>query len=433
MQGVAECALRNIGWPSVLTKEVTGIILIALAGLWGLLHATLTGSFDSYFIVSQDGQGQANEYMLLLPSQYASWLVSATTEAFFWITCGILSTAGLGSGVQVSFFPSFLQYLAAAVIKYTKRYCSNHSVHELTLHTSTGTNICIGLFALSIRKTGALILFPHCVGLAVEWVDSHESVDAKASFAELMWNVAIPGFWSGTGSAVGELLPYVLAKMIKAAGGDPFSLLEEPDIPDPRSLEFDEAGQSKQKKKSLMSVLVANTRSAMEGQLLESKWTAFLKLFILAAVPNGLFDLCGLVCGAAGVSFCLFFGAVWTGKALVRTPLQTCGLAAAVALCSNSNLTEDSTGGTDEDDSSIRVMALKLAKDVVSAIVYNRAIDETATATTSDGVGQASTAALFVSGIKTAWTCASFGLLSFFCLSTIEQVAQHHAKQRKGL
>ena len=278
-------------------------------------------------------------------------------------------------------------------------------------------------------------MFPHCVGLAVEWVDSHDSAsstDASSTFADLMWSVGIAGFWSGTGSAVGELLPYVLAKMIKAAGGDPFSLLEEPDIPDPRSLEFDESGQSTKKKKSLMSVLVANTRSAMEGQLLESKWRAFVKLFILAAVPNGLFDLCGLVCGASGVSFWLFFGAVWSGKALVRTPLQTCGLAAAVVYCSNSALVDDSAADMDKNGTSIRAMTLNLAKDVVSAIVHGdeRTIDDATT--TADGVDQASMSALLVSGIKAAWTCATFGLLGFFFLSTIEQVAQHHAKQQQG-
>jgi len=297
-----------------------------------------------------------------------------TTEASFWVGCGILSTAGLGSGVQ----------------------------------------------------TGALILFPHCVSLAVEWADSKESnAGATKTFAELMWSVFFPGFWSGHGSAIGEMLPYVLARMIKSAGGDPFALLEEPDIPDPRSLEFDESGQSKQKKKSLLSVLVANTRCAMETQLLESKWRVFLKLFILAAVPNGLFDLCGLVCGAAGVSFWLFFGAVWSGKALVRTPLQTCGLAAAVAFCSTGALMDDNAAGVDED-LSVRAMALRMAKDAVSAIVRGdeHAIDDAST----DGVGQASTTASLVWGIKTAWTFATFGLLGFFCLSTIEQVAQHHAK-----
>lgn len=99
MQGVAECALRNIRWPSVLTRNVTVSIVVALAGIWSLLHAAVTGKFDSYFIVAQDDLTNEDLY---LPSQYASWLVSATMEASFWIGCGILSTAGLGSGVQVS-------------------------------------------------------------------------------------------------------------------------------------------------------------------------------------------------------------------------------------------------------------------------------------------------------------------------------------------
>lgn len=390
--------------------------MVALAGLWGLLHATCAGQFDSYFIVPQD-----NDQGMYLPSQYASWLISATREASFWIGCGILSTAGLGSGVQVSLSLSLCTLVVIILLK---------SSFAISLTDSQYIQCCFGI--ASIEKTGALILFPHCVGLAVEWVDLHDSVsstDASSTFADLMWSVGIAGFWSGTGSAVGELLPYVLAKMIKAAGGDPFALLEEPDIPDPRSLEFDESGQSIKKKKSLMSVLVANTRSAMEGQLLESKWRAFLKLFILAAVPNGLFDLCGLVCGAAGVSFWLFFGAVWSGKALVRTPLQTCGLAAAVAFYSNSALVD---ADMDRDDTSIRAMALKLAKDVVSVIVHGDARISDDAITTANGVSQASMTALVVSGIKAAWTCATFGLLGFFFLSTIEQVAQHHAKQQKG-
>ena len=70
-------------------------ILIVLAGLWVLLHSTLAGRFDDL--------GRANNDTL--PSEYASWLLSVTTEASFWVGCGILSTAGLGSGVQVSLSP----------------------------------------------------------------------------------------------------------------------------------------------------------------------------------------------------------------------------------------------------------------------------------------------------------------------------------------
>mmetsp|Transcript_20199 Transcript_20199/g.44083 ORF Transcript_20199/g.44083 Transcript_20199/m.44083 type:complete len:574 (+) Transcript_20199:143-1864(+) len=361
-QGVSQCVMRNICWPAALTPAVTCTVLGAMALLLGGIYATLNGILDSYFV-------QTLQDTDTLPSQYAEWLVSATFEAAFWFGCGVLSTAGLGSGVQ----------------------------------------------------TGALFLFPATCKLAVEWSDGQSSSsEDTSSFSDLMWAVAIPGFWSGTGSAVGEMLPFVLARMIKAAGGDPFALLEEPDVPDPRSLDFD--GGSKRKNKSWTSVLVANTRSAMEGQMLESH--VFIKIFVLAAVPNGLFDLCGLVCGSAGIPFWTFFGAVWSGKALVRTPLQTCGLAAAVAL---------STGAVDDhnmtvtDTSSIRNILLQMGRKTVGAIVRG---DDTQPGhrIIGDTNSTASVTSFVVSAIKMAWSAATFGLLGFFLLSTIEQVAQHHAK-----
>ena len=357
-QGVSQCVMRNICWPTALTPAVTCTILGVLALLLGGIYATLNGSLDSYFAEILQDSGT-------LPSQYAEWLVSATFEAAFWFGCGVLSTAGLGSGVQ----------------------------------------------------TGALFLFPATCRLAVEWSDGQStSSEDTSSFSDLMWAVAIPGFWSGTGSAAGELLPFVLARMIKAAGGDPFALLEEPDVPDPRSLDFD--GGSKRKNKSWTSVLVANTRSAMEGQMLESH--VFIKIFVLAAVPNGLFDLCGLVCGSAGIPFWTFFGAVWSGKALVRTPLQTCGLAAVIAL---------STGAVDDNmsDTSIRNILLRMGKKTVAAMVRG-GDPEPGNGILGDATGTPSATSFVVSAIKMAWSAATFGLLGFFLLSTIEQVAQHHAK-----
>ena len=98
LEGVAECALRNIRWPAVLTKKVTGAILTVLVSLWGLLHLTLAGRFDDHVRANNDAR--------TLPSEYGAWLISATMEASFWVGCGILSTAGLGSGVQVSLSPS---------------------------------------------------------------------------------------------------------------------------------------------------------------------------------------------------------------------------------------------------------------------------------------------------------------------------------------
>lgn len=45
-------------------------------------------------------------------------------------------------------------------------------------------------------------------------------------------------------------------------------------------------------------------------------WRAFLVLFLLAAPPNPLFDVAGITAGALGVSFWLFFGAVFLGRVI---------------------------------------------------------------------------------------------------------------------
>ena len=338
---------------------------------------------------------------LALAAAAASALLSAdgaapAREALFWLGCGILSTAGLGSGVQ----------------------------------------------------TGALVLFPHVTALAATWAEAGTGAGTGAGagqdldrdwhrdrepYSALLWAVAVPGFWSGTGSAIGELLPYVLARMIRGAGGDPFALLmEDPaaaaaadDDDDNNNKEASGRGGGRaRRRRSWTSVLVANTRSAMEGQMLERN--AFLKIFVLAAVPNGLFDLCGLVCGSCGVPFGTFFGAVWSGKALVRTPLQTCGLAALVvhvlttaAAPDEAEAEDQGGGGPGGGGPSVSGALLRFGRDALRELVREDGEEE--------GVAEAG-GLTAVGAVKMAWTAATFALMGFFLLSTIEQIAQHHAK-----
>ena len=44
----------------------------------------------------------------------------------------------------------------------------------------------------------------------------------------------------------------------------------------------------------------------------------FWGIFLLAAWPNALFDLCGICCGNFRTPFWVFFGATFCGKALVK-------------------------------------------------------------------------------------------------------------------
>ena len=44
----------------------------------------------------------------------------------------------------------------------------------------------------------------------------------------------------------------------------------------------------------------------------------FWGIFLLAAWPNALFDLCGICCGHFLMPFWQFFGATLAGKAIVK-------------------------------------------------------------------------------------------------------------------
>jgi len=286
-------------------------------------------------------------------------------EASFWIGCGVLATAGLGSGVQ----------------------------------------------------TGALLLFPHVCKIALEWVEqSDQQQGEEQKFTDLMWEVFVLGFWTGTGSAIGELVPYVLARIIRAAGGDPFALLNNDSNADLNKADSKVTGE-KTPTVSWTTVLIANTRSTMEKQMLD-KSNAFTKIFILSAIPNALFDLCGLVCGSVGIPFMTFFLAVWSGKALVRTPFQTCSLAALVCYFARYD-----GAMHDDDDISIRATVLRMGRNFVSKFLRgDEALED----------GENNSASTLITAIRWAWTGISILLFSLFLLSTVEQIAQHHAKTSRG-
>ena len=45
---------------------------------------------------------------------------------------------------------------------------------------------------------------------------------------------------------------------------------------------------------------------------------AFLIIFVMASYPNALFDMCGMMSGLSGISFCTFLGATLLGKAVIK-------------------------------------------------------------------------------------------------------------------
>jgi len=359
------------------------------------------------------------------------WLEAAVLETLFWFVCGVLSTIGLGSGIQ----------------------------------------------------TGALFLFPHVCRLALAWSKEQQQGDVSPSLLALLWSVAIPGFWSGSGSAVGELVPFLLARVIRQSGKDPFDLLNLEGSSIPKSFDKDETTTTASTQYSVGShdslasadsiadhdsiaeessstwtprLLLSNTRVAMESQL---STNTFWKIFTLAVVPNALFDLAGLVCGASSDVTCWqFFSATWLAKALIRTPGQTCGLAlAVVAIASPTSLgimdgpkSVDSLLAQRQDLTRAAAAASSSTTNAVSdfferwgrmALAEFVGDDEflpeshhhrhalTGDNIVGEGEKTMELSIVFVV-IKALWSFMTVAMLVFFLASTVEQVAQHYHRTK---
>jgi hypothetical protein len=390
-------------WPFSVTST-TSIVVVTAASL-------------SFHLYGKSGWLDSSESSTI--QDICRWLEISVAETLFWIGCGVLSTIGLGSGVQ----------------------------------------------------TGALFLFPHVCRLALAWSKEQQQDDKlqAPSLVALLWSVAIPGFWSGGGSAAGELVPFLLARVIRQSGKDPFDLLNVLDgNPPPRSFDRDDVrsapsrvgsqdslssadsmsdqdsfDESSERSRSIWTprLLLSNTRVAMESQL---STNTFWKIFALAVVPNALFDLAGLVCGASSdVTWLQFFSATWMAKALVRTPAQTCGLAlAVVAIASPSSLASGSSENLDRQDLTRAAAAASSSTTTAVSDFFERwgrmalaefVGDEEFMPDKVSSEGDPSQAAdlsfVFVV-VKALWSLMTFAMLAFFLISTVEQVAQHYVRTK---
>lgn len=123
------------------------------------------------------------------------------------------------------------------------------------------------------------------------------------TFGALFIKVFIPCFSWGTGTALGEIPPYLVA-LAKAKAGEANSEIEEA-----------EKARNQGAGYNVIKQLEIWTLSIIERY----GWFA---VFLLSAWPNAAFDMCGICCGAFQMPFWSFFLGVWTGKACVKVMLQ---------------------------------------------------------------------------------------------------------------
>ena len=276
-------------------------------------------------------------------ARHAARALAAASYCLWWFVCGVLSTAGLGTGMQTGalfLFPHCARLAtdwrrlgpaSARARALADRWLAGAPAEDAGRpaggDASPGASEAPAARAAPASSfLGGLRRGAGGVSLGAARGGEADAARDAASFrarsrdgrAALALRAAVPGFFSGAGSAVGELVPFFLARAARRAGADPFAVIEEEE-----AAADDEAPARRPR----LPLLAARTRARLEAALADG---AFWKIFVLAALPNPFFDLCGLVCGSLDVSLGTYFGACFAAKALVRTPLQTCAVALAV-------------------------------------------------------------------------------------------------------
>jgi len=199
------------------------------------------------------------------------WVELASKEIFWWMLLGILSSVGFGTGLHsglMFLFPHVMQVVGAAegcqttvgLVPWYQHPC------KLDCATTTGPK---DMSTVTMLRLWALVTVP-CI----------------------LW---------GIGTAVGELPPYLVSRAARRAGS------KDEDF----EAELAEARASK----TIFSRMKVWTIDFTEKH-------GFLGVFLLASWPNAAFDMCGMCCGYLNMPFWTFFIATTLGKGVVKVNLQ---------------------------------------------------------------------------------------------------------------
>ncbi|KAL1924605.1 uncharacterized protein VTP21DRAFT_4259 [Calcarisporiella thermophila] len=203
-------------------------------------------------------------------------------------------------------------------------------------------------------------------------------------------------FW-GVGTAIGELPPYFVAKASSLSGNQH------------ESLEQLEAVYKK----------APETLTLQDRVMLCVRWVldrlGFFGILLFASIPNPAFDLAGITCGHFQVPFWTFFGATLLGKAFIKATIQ--GLAIVVI--------------SSADTLAAVLIWLRSVwpwlHDLVEGLVRSQAT------AFSRGIREGGEASFTKAGlVARIWNGFVLLMFAYFLVSTVESLAQIHARKRKS-
>lgn len=290
----------------------------------------------------------------------------------WWVGLGIMSSIGLGSGLQsgvLFLFPHIIKTCLAA------QTCQ-------TLDFESSSNMWF-------RKPKALFKCPPLTPNST-----------PVTFLGLWLKVLGVCFLQTAGTALGEIPPFWMTRAARLAAIEAGTSSIHDDVDVPEELEA----------KSHFHFI--NRTKAWIVRFLRKH--GFYGILTMASIPNPLFDMCGICCGHYLMPFSTFFSATFLGKAVIRNFYQSLMY---VALC-----------GEEYMQMVIRILQ-HLAPDSWQIDEVIREIIEDGQASfrnierAKKGSEQASTSA---TALLFYWQCFMGTLLFLFLLSCISQFAQFY-------
>jgi membrane protein YqaA with SNARE-associated domain len=233
--------------------------------------------------------------------------------ASWWITVGILSSVGMGSGLHTGMlwlFPHIYMVVNTAnrlghwqFDPRENRWCLPAFMAD-----SVGSDIasymgaCKWEFEPTNKTFAAPVFDPFVNGTTGAGLGQEELIGAVsyvAPFWDLYANLWLATFFWGAGTALGESPPYFVARAAKLAGEENQELLD--------MYEEQGAGAGGDAFKKMMDWMI---------DIVERY--GWWGVFAFSSFPNALFDVCGMCCGQAGMSYFEFMSACMLGKAAVK-------------------------------------------------------------------------------------------------------------------
>lgn len=198
----------------------------------------------------------------------------------WWMGLGILSSIGLGSGLQSGVLFLFPHIFKVCLAAQTCKTIDFESYSDIWFRTSDTLFQCPALTPNSTPVT-----FFGC-------------------WQKIIWAC----FLQSAGTAVGEIPPYWMTKAARQA------YLES----NPTSAQDDKIPEELE---SNSSYQIVNTGKRFLVWFLQEY--GFYGVLVMASYPNIAFDLCGICCGHFLMDFWTFFLATFIGKALIRNAYQS--------------------------------------------------------------------------------------------------------------